>query len=195
MTYAPPSTLPGPWPRVAAGRRLIYPWKLEQDQNIQPSEGACDVSPVPVFAHQPISGLAIYVVTGGTAGSVARLGLYRDRNCFPDSLIAGTEGTVITTSSGEKIFAFAQTLVLPPSLWWPGCAVQGGATTRAIFGAYDSGAANNAMFAFFHQSTVTGAYTNNTTCFTHFGISGALPDPWTSVTQQAAAIIVGLVTA
>lgn len=186
---------PGLWPKVAAGRRLTYPWKIEQDQTIQPSEGACDVTPVPVFAYQPISGLAISVATAGSSGSIARLGLYRDSNCFAGSLIPGTEGTVITTSTGEKIFSFAENLLLAPGLYWPSCAIQGGAVTRAFLYAYDSGATNNAMFAFFHQSTVTGVVANNTTCFTHFGISGALPDPWTSTTQQAAAMIVGLVTA
>jgi hypothetical protein len=185
---------------VAAGRRIVYPWKLEKAQVIQPGEAVCDITPIPIWEPQPISGLAVYVTTIGSAGSLARLGLfrYREDGSFPpaEALVAGTEGTVDTTISGERVHTFAGgTIVLPPGLWFPACAVQGGAAVRATFSAYDSGTLNNALFAWFHGSSMVYAHSNNTTCLTATGVTGALPNPWTATLSQAAAIMVGLVTA
>lgn len=65
--------------------------------------------PFPIATERAIDRIAFEVTTGGTAGSVGRLGIYADDDGNPGALLLDA-GTVDTTSTGAKEIAVAETL-------------------------------------------------------------------------------------
>jgi hypothetical protein len=74
-----------------------------------------------------IDRIAIDVTTGGTVGSVTRLGVYADNNGIPGTLLIDA-GTVDSTSTGVKELTIA--LTLAPGLYYFASASQGAPATQ-----------------------------------------------------------------
>jgi hypothetical protein len=131
------------------------------------------LSASPIYIAQPVtvSNLAI-VSVAGLAGSLARLGIYRDTNGQPDVLMVDG-GTV--DSSGVGAFGVTLSTVLTAGWYWLAVAAQGSAglkCTSTVGGNAERG------IGWGVPSTGPGGLYESAGVLNLGPISGALPSPW-----------------
>jgi hypothetical protein len=123
--------------------------------------------------------MAVWVVTAGSAGAVARFGIYQDNGGRPGNLVLDG-GTAATTSSG----AVAEVTIsqsLTPGKYWVSCVPQGAPVTGATF-------------QFYLYNSVGVGYDTNTEivngagAYSRTGITGALTN-WSGTATTAAGIM------
>jgi hypothetical protein len=123
--------------------------------------------------------LSIYIVTVGSAGSVARLGIYRDDgNLFPGSLIYETGSIDTAAGTGWKDNTITSSLqVFQPGMYWL-AAVYGVATPLPKVINSLTG-----LFTLGQDSTISA--TNGAFYYQQAHTFGALPQPFTGTLQTA----------
>jgi len=161
--------------RIAIG---VIPWSSAVLANASITSTVDTLIALPFIVQQTtkFDTMTFRVVTVGTAGSVARMGLYRDTgNCYPGALIWDS-GSIATDSGtgGKNATITAAAQIFPPGLYWG--AIQfgtAGPTVRTLTGqthligvlGLDSGG-GSANYGYGYSVTNTG--------------TSALPDPYTA---------------
>ena len=153
------------------------------------AEGDFRMACIQIFRTVSIDRLAVRVTTGGSAGSVNRIGVYDTGTSGKPKNLIIDGGTVATTSTGTQEVTVSVTL--QPGLYWVGAANQGGATTKATlnFCVYTSVASN--IVPWTSNAALNAA--GNGPAFLATGITGALPSDIESSSAPADnGLLVGL---
>jgi hypothetical protein len=116
--------------------------------------------------------IACAVTSGGSAGSVVRLGIYNDSDGLPGTLLLETSA-LDTTGTGTKEEAISQALTA--GVWWLAIVTQVAAPTLR------AAASNTGTYAISESSPGN----TNAQGLTHVSVSGALPSSFTIGGQAA----------
>ena len=131
----------------------------------------------PVTADVTLDRLAINCHTTGSAGSVCRLGIYRDNGAIgPDALVLDA-GTVDTSTTGRKEATISQALT--PDLYWLAVVAQGAPATNPAIGRTVPNTQRGMQWGTPHGHSSN--FTINIVAFMRAGITGALPSTLTPV--------------
>lgn len=95
---------------------------------------------LPFVLTGPISlgGLAVAVTTAGQAGSLVRLGLYRDNGHGIPSQLAADAGTVAGDAVAIVTANLANAVALTPGVYWTACTAQAAGVTAPTVTSYVS---------------------------------------------------------
>lgn len=126
--------------------------------------------------------VGVHSNVAGSAGSLIRLGLFRDDNAGrPGSLVADY-GTLDTSGAGNLMITTPPTIIAFGYRYWWGSAVQGAAATVATFYSYNPLLDSGAMNYMVPTPTVnnngdiySGGNSNSKVGFTRTGITGTFP--------------------
>lgn len=142
----------------------------------------CALVPMLVTADISVASLSVWVGTAGSAGAVARLGIYRDNgNGKPGPLLTDA-GTVDATVTGLRTLTPTDPIKLIPGWYWTAVAFQGEPTTQPVYAGYVSpismGTMPGGVFSYWNY---TVNLSSSPTYPVMVGVSGALPDPATGL--------------
>jgi hypothetical protein len=96
----------------------------------QPNGAELRVTPIVIRETMTIDRIGVEVTTVGSAGSVTRLGVWRDNNGVPGLLLLDA-GTVDSTTTGLREITISQ--LLTPGIYWLGACSQGSPTTQPTY--------------------------------------------------------------
>lgn len=155
------------------------------------SLGQLELSPMPVFRTMSFDSVGVnHFATTGSAGTVFRIGIWRDDGAGPATLILDAGTVAMDTAIARKSIAISPTLVLPPGLYWVGGAGQVAGATRGNIARVASpgwgcdawsiniGKGPNANFSVpnrgFVRASVTGAFASLTPARADFDASAGV---------------------
>lgn len=154
-----------------SGRWWEPPGAPGSTTSVMPAEGRTIWIPV-YLAEGVLDRLGIWVVTAGSAGALARLGIHwDDENGFPAArLVDG--GTVATETSAARAEVVIATTIPLAGRWWLSYTCQGAAVTRPVVATLSPSSTEGRLF-------IAGEVPNG---FGHGGfyqspVAGALPNP------------------
>lgn len=130
--------------------------------------GTMSACPFDVSVDHTFTAIGVGVNTGGSAGSVYRLGIYTDSNVYPGSLVADY-GTVPTTAQGAQTIAISAALA--QGRYWLAAAAQGSPVTLAQLQA----SSVPATLLGFSAIPINATMANESLGVQVTGITGALP--------------------
>lgn len=173
----------GPKGHYVTGEYIVPPMSASVS-NFAFNNDQIYLTPILILSDVTVDRLAISTSVISGAGGVARLGLYSSTSAgIPSTLL--TEGTVaVDSGTGTKLVTISQSLTA--GLYWTAFACQGSPSpsVTVAYGTYTP----NALF-YVSNSGVTGS---GNPLYTKTGITGAFPNPISSMTRQNNGPIVSL---
>jgi hypothetical protein len=148
---------------------LYYTMPLGANAQFALTAGFLYGAPIYIAQAVTVSELACSTAAG-TAGTQARMGIYRDNNGVPDQLVVDA-GAAATTSAGVKS-VFTST-PLTAGWYWLALAMQGGAGSITVAGISDPRRGIQGGIPTNAPASIMELYSYVVT-----GITGALPSPW-----------------
>jgi hypothetical protein len=126
-----------------------------------------------------LQALGLDVTTAGSAGSVARMGIFADDGTgYPGALVAGSEVSgIVTTATGFKSGTLAAPLTIRGGFYWFGLVAQtAGFTSRSYGGNLEA-----MRVPMMNSGTTTlSSGTTQVQSYRQTGVTGALPSTFTT---------------
>lgn len=136
-----------------------------------------ELQAAPIFIPQAVTltSISINCTTLGGTGSVVRLGIYKDNAGRPGALLLDA-GTVSTNTTGTKTITISQ--AVSPGLYWLAACAQGTPSPNPT-----AESMNGGLALLGGPNPLAGTYLR--ACWSQYGVTGALPDPFTGTGLDA----------
>ncbi len=126
-----------------------------------------------VAAEIVVDRLFVEVATAGQAGSLVRLGVYKDDGGGEPGELLVDAGTVDAATAGQKEITLASPVTLPPGFYWAAAGITGGATTVPILRGL-----NAALTVHPGSATLPGASGSYAAVIGNLATDGTFPLSW-----------------